>query len=81
MPATERAPNWMRRTGLEQLRRHVAAGADQVFGPARGTWTFRLELAVVYLLALAVTIVALYVVLTVLLFALAIGAAILYPLL
>ena len=45
-----------------------------------GTWAFRCKLAVVYLLALAVAIVTLHVVLTALLFALGIAAAILYRL-
>ena len=70
----------MRCTGLERLRQHVAAGADQRSGPAPGTWAFRCELAVVFLLALAVAIVTLHVVLTALLFALGIAAAILYRL-
>ena len=38
--------------------------ADQVFGPAPGTWTFRRELVAVCLFALTVTIVTLRVVLT-----------------
>ena len=70
----------MRCTGLERLRRHVAAGADQRSGPAPGTWAFRCELAVVFLLALTVAIATLHVVLTALLFALGIAAAILYRL-
>ena len=52
-PAAEPVPKWMRCTGLERLRRHVAAGADQRSGPAPGTWAFRCQLAVVLLLALA----------------------------
>lgn len=70
----------MRRVGMEQLRRHVAAVADQGCGPAPGTWAFRCELAAVCLLALTVAIVTLHVVLTALLFALGIAAAILYRL-
>lgn len=64
-------------TGFAGMLRPVPAN---VFGPAPGTWTFRLEILAVYLVALTDTIVAVHVVLTVLLLALGIAPAIFHRL-
>ena len=64
-------------TGFAGMLRPVPAN---VFGPAPGTWTFRLEIPAAYLVALRDTIVALHVVLTALLPALGIAPAIFHQL-